>query len=217
MVSVYGMSGSVLSVNVAQIREIPRRGRMVKTGIWKLPIEGRVAVRGVNVEGDEQADRSVHGGPDKALYAYAREDTDWWERELGRELPHGAFGENLTLRDVDVTRALIGERWRIGSVLLEVSEPRFPCWKLGVRFGDPKMLKHFAAARRPGAYLRIAEEGELAAGDAVEVVERPVHDLTIAAFAHAYLEDRTRLPRLLEVPGVSEDWRAWVREQAAEG
>jgi MOSC domain-containing protein YiiM len=215
MVNVYGMSGSVLSVNVAEIREIPRRGEMVRTGIWKVPVAGRVAVRGVNVEGDEQADRSVHGGPDKALYAYAREDIDWWERELRRDLPHGVFGENLTLRGVDVTGALIGERWSIGSVLLEVSEPRFPCWKLGARFGDPRMLKRFAAARRPGAYLRIVEEGKLAAGDAVQVVERPGHDLTIAAFAHAYLEDRSALTRLLEVPAVSEAWRGWVRERAA--
>jgi MOSC domain-containing protein YiiM len=209
------MSGSVLSVNVAQIREIPRGGEMVRTGIWKVPVEGRVAVRGVNVEGDEQADRAVHGGPDKAIYAYAREDTDWWEEELGRELPHGAFGENLTLRGVDVTGALIGECWRIGTVLLEVSEPRFPCWKLGARFEDPKMLKRFSAALRPGAYLRIAEEGELAAGDVVEVVERPDHDLTIRGFAHAYLQDRDSLPRLLEVPAVSQMWRDWVRERAA--
>jgi MOSC domain-containing protein YiiM len=215
MVNVYGMSGSVLSVNVAEIREIPRRGKMVRTGIWKVPVAGRVAVRGVNVEGDEQADRSVHGGPDKALYAYAREDIDWWERELRRDLPHGVFGENLTLGGLNVTGALIGERWRIGSVLLEVSEPRFPCWKLGARFGDPRMLKRFAAARRPGAYLRIVEEGRLAAGDSVQVVERPGHDLTIAAFAHAYLEDRSALTRLLEVPAVSEAWRGWVRERAA--
>jgi MOSC domain-containing protein YiiM len=191
------MSGSVLSVNVAEIREVPRGGKMVPTGIWKVPVDGRVAVRGVNIEGDEQADRAVHGGPDKALYAYAREDTDWWERELERELPHGAFGENLTLRGVDVSGALIGERWRIGTVLLEVSEPRFPCWKLGVRFGDPRMLKRFSAALRPGAYLR------------------PDHDLTIADFARAYLDDRDALPRLLEVPAVSKMWRDWVRERAA--
>jgi MOSC domain-containing protein YiiM len=209
------MSGSVLSVNVADIREVERAGRMVKTGIWKLPVEGRVAVKGVNVEGDEQADRAVHGGPDKALYAYAREDIDWWEGELGRELPDGVFGENLTLTGVDVTGALIGERWRIGSTELEVSEPRFPCWKLGARFGDPKMLKRFAAARRPGAYLRIAGEGDLAAGDPVEIVERPDHCFTIARFANAFLEDRSELPRLLEVPGVSESWRDWVRALAA--
>jgi MOSC domain-containing protein YiiM len=209
------MNGSVLSVNVAEIREVPRGGRMVPTGIWKVPVDGRVAVRGVNVEGDKQADRAVHGGPDKALYAYAREDTDWWERELGRELPHGAFGENLTLTGVDVSGALIGERWRVGTVLLEVSEPRFPCWKLGVRFGDPRMLKRFSAALRPGAYLRIVDEGELAAGDAVEIVERPDHDLTIADFARAYLKDRDALPRLLEVPAASKMWRDWVRERAA--
>ena len=196
------------------MREVPRHGGMVKTGIWKRPVEGRVPVRGVNVAGDDQGDRSVHGGPDKAVYAYAREDTDWWERELGCELPDGVFGENLTLRGVDVTGALIGERWRIGSVLLEVAEPRFPCWKLGLRFGDPKMLKRFAAARRPGAYLRIAEEGELGGADEVVVVARPAHDLTIAAFAHAYLEDHSQLPRLL-IPEVSEAWRDWVRDRAA--
>jgi MOSC domain-containing protein YiiM len=208
------MPGSVLSVNVADVREVRRGDSIVKTGIWKLPVDGPVAVRGVNVEGDEQADRSVHGGVHKAVYAYAREDVDWWEAELDKELPDGVFGENLTLRDVDVTGALIGERWRIGSVLLEVSEPRFPCWKLGVRFGDPRMLKRFAAARRPGAYLRIVEEGRLEAGDSVERVSRPDHDLTIEAFAHAYLSDHSQLPRLL-IPEVSEDWQEWVRERAA--
>ena len=208
------MSGSVLSVNVAEVRELRRGQRTVKTGIWKLPAVGPVAVRGVNVEGDEQADRSVHGGVHKAVYAYAREDTDWWETELGGELPHGVFGENLTVRGVDVTGALIGERWRIGSVLLEVSEPRFPCWKLGARFGDPRMLKRFAVALRPGAYLRIVEEGVLEAGDRVEVAARPEHDLTIRGFASAYLEDRSQLSRLL-IPEVSEDWRDWAREQAA--
>jgi MOSC domain-containing protein YiiM len=208
------MPGSVLSVNVADVREVRRGDSIVKTGIWKLPVDGPVAVRGVNVEGDEQADRSVHGGVHKAVYAYAREDIDWWEAELDQQLPDGVFGENLTLRDVDVTGALIGERWRIGSVLLEVSEPRFPCWKLGVRFGDPRMLKRFAAARRPGAYLRIVEEGRLEAGDSVERVSRPDHDLSIEAFAHAYLSDHSQLPRLL-IPEVSEDWQQWVRERAA--
>ena len=214
MVTVYGTAGSVLSVNVAQMRQIQRQGELVWTGIWKHPVAGPVAVRGVNVEGDDQGDRSVHGGPDKAVYAYAREDIDWWERELGRELPDGVFGENLTLRGIDPARALVGERWRIGSVLLEVSEPRFPCWKLGVRFGDPLMLKRFAQARRSGTYLRIVEEGTLAAGDRVEPVSRPAHDLTVADFVHAYLEDRSQLPRLL-IPEVSESWRDWVIETAA--
>lgn len=196
------------------MRQIQRQGELVWTGIWKHPVAGPVAVRGVNVEGDDQGDRSVHGGPDKAVYAYAREDIDWWERELGRELPDGVFGENLTLRGIDPASALVGERWRIGSVLLEVSEPRFPCWKLGVRFGDPLMLKRFAQARRSGTYLRIVEEGTLAAGDRVEPVSRPAHDLTVADFVHAYLEDRSQLPRLL-IPEVSESWRDWVIETAA--
>ncbi len=187
---------------------------MVKTGIWKLPVEGPVAVTGVTLDGDFQADAAVHGGTDKAVYAYAREDTDWWEGELATELPNGVFGENLTLGGVDVTGARIGERWRIGSVLLEVSEPRFPCWKLGARFGDPRMIKRFAKALRPGAYLRIAEEGRLEAGDPVELVSRPAHDLTIREFARAYLDDHSQLPRLL-IPEVSEDWHAWVRERAA--
>jgi MOSC domain-containing protein YiiM len=208
------MPGSVLSVNVADVREVRHGNTMVKTGIWKLPVSGPVAVRGVNLEGDDQADRSVHGGVHKAVYAYARADTDWWEAELETDLPDGVLGENLTLRGVDVTGALIGERWRIGSVLLQVSEPRFPCWKLGVRFGDPRMLKRFAAALRPGAYLRIVEEGLLEAGDSVEVVSRPDHDLTIRAFAHAYLVDRSQLPRLL-IEDVAEDWRDWVLERAA--
>ena len=212
--SVYDIVSSVLSVNVAQIREIPRHGRMVPIGIWKFPVEGRVAVRGVNVDGDEQADRAVHGGPHKAVYAYAREDIDWWQEGLARELPNGVFGENLTVRGLDLGAALIGERWRVGSAVLEVSEPRFPCWKLGVRFDDPKMLKRFAAARRPGTYLRITEEGQLQAGDSVEVISRPDHDLTIAAFAHAFLGDRSQLGRLL-IPEVSQEWREWVAQRAA--
>jgi len=211
---VYDTVASVLSVNVAQMREVERRGRLVRTGIWKLPVEGAIEVRGVNVEGDDQADRKVHGGVDKAVYSYAREEIDWWEAELGQDLPNGVFGENLTVSGLDLGEALIGERWRIGSAVLEVSEPRFPCWKLGARFGDPKMVKRFAAARRPGAYLRILTEGRLAAGDPIEVVSRPAHELTIAAFAHAYLEDRSQLPRLL-IPEVSRDWREWVAERAA--
>ena len=131
-----------------------------------------MAAARLGLHGDVQADRTVHGGADKAVYAYAREDTEWWEGELGRPLEHGAFGENLTLRGVALARthrgaseALVGERWRIGSVLLEVSEPRLPCWKLGARMGDPTMVKRFAKALRTGTYLRVIEAGELGAGD----------------------------------------------------
>jgi MOSC domain-containing protein YiiM len=207
------VSATVVSVNVGRPREIERNGSVERTAIWKAPVEGRVAVRGVNVEGDDQADRSVHGGPDKAVYAYAGEDTAWWERELGRALGPGAFGENLTLAGVDVTGALIGERWRIGSVLLEVSQPRIPCWKLGKRMSDPRFLKRFAEAGRPGAYLRIAEEGELAAGDAVEIVHRPDHDITVGLVAHAFLHDHSLAARVLEAEALSDEWRGWAAGQ----
>jgi MOSC domain-containing protein YiiM len=203
--------GRLLAVNVAEIREIPWRGRMVRTGIWKFPVDGRVTVRGVNVDGDEQADRRVHGGEFQAVYAYAREDYDWWEGELGRELPPGTFGENLTVAGLDLTNALVGERWRVGSALLEVSLPRIPCFKLGRKMEEPRFLKRFAQARRPGTYLRIVEEGEIGAGDAVEVVTRPGHDVTIGLLNEAKLHDSSLAAKVLaardELPA---GWLDWV-------
>ena len=197
------------------MRTIRWRGQDVRTGIWKRPVEGLVRAEGVNLEGDDQADRKVHGGADKAVYAYAREDIDWWEDELGRELAHGAFGENLTLRGVDAGAALIGERWRVGGALLEVSEPRLPCFKLGVKMGDNRFVKRFAAALRPGCYLRIAEPGELAAGDAVEVVDRPGHDVTIRDLARTFLFEKHKAPALLAAPALSAEWREFAEGRAA--
>jgi MOSC domain-containing protein YiiM len=209
------MSGRLVSVNVGRPRTVPRGRRTARTAIWKAPVDGRVAVRGVNVDGDEQADRRVHGGPDKAVYAYAREDTAWWETELGAALGPGAFGENLTLAGVDATGALIGERWAIGTTLLEVCQPRFPCFKLGLRFGDPRMVRRFARAGRPGAYLRIVREGELGAGDAVELVDRPDHGVTIALVNDAVLHDRALVPRILDAPQLAASLRKWAEEEAA--
>jgi MOSC domain-containing protein YiiM len=157
--------GEVRSVNVGAIRRVEHRGRQVSTGIWKEPVVGPVAVRGVNLEGDDQADRRFHGGPDKAVYAYAVEDYAWWASELGHALALGAFGENLTVEGVDLTAAVVGERWLVGTCVLEVRQPRTPCWKLGLRMGDDRFPARFLAAGRPGAYLRIAREGELGAGD----------------------------------------------------
>jgi MOSC domain-containing protein YiiM len=154
----------VVSVNVGRPRPVQTGRRTVSTAIWKTPVEGRVAVRGVNVDGDDQADRSVHGGPDKAVYAYASEEIRRWRDELGRDLGAAPFGENLTTAGIDVSGALVGERWRIGTTLLEVVQPRLPCFKLGLRMGDPAFVRRFAQASRPGAYLRIVEEGELGAG-----------------------------------------------------
>jgi MOSC domain-containing protein YiiM len=208
--------GRVLSVNVGVPAVIGhRRGRPVMSAIGKAPVDRRVRAEGVNLPGDDQADRRVHGGPDKAIYAYASEDTAWWAAELGRELGPGAFGENLTLAGVDCTQARIGERWRVGEALLEVCQPRLPCFKLGLKFGDPQMLKRFAQASRPGAYLRILEEGELGAGDAVELVERPDHDVTIRLVSDAVMLDEELLGATLAAPALAAELRDWIASRAA--
>lgn len=165
--------GVVGSVNVGRPREIVVGGRTVRTSIWKAPVEGRIAVRGVNLAGDDQSDRRVHGGDRKAVYAYAREDLNWWGERLGRQLASGTFGENLTTEGIDVSGARVGERWRAGTVLLEVTQPRLPCFKLEARMDRPGFIGEFIEGGRPGAYLRIVEEGDLGAGDAVQVVSRP--------------------------------------------
>jgi MOSC domain-containing protein YiiM len=206
----------VVSVNVGAPRTVKYGRRIVSTAIWKRPVGGRVAVRGVNIAGDDQADRSVHGGVDKAVYAYSREDYEWWAGELASDVPQaGTFGENLTVSGLDLNAAEVGERWRVGSALLEVSEPRFPCFKLGIRMDDPKFLKRFAAARRPGLYLRIVEEGDLGAGDDIEVIDRPGHGVTIGLFTEAYLGDRSRLIELLAADALSATWRAWILQRTA--
>jgi len=206
---------SLLSVNIGRPETIGlRKGRPVASAIGKRPVEERVRVAGVNVAGDDQADRLVHGGPDKAVYAYAREDADWWAGELGREIPHGMFGENLTTSGVDCSGAVIGERWRVGTVLLEVCQPRIPCYKLGLRFDDPQMLKRFAQASRPGAYLRIVEEGELGAGDAIELLDRPDHGVTVRNVADALLLDETLLTPALAVAQLPDSLRGWIEQRA---
>jgi MOSC domain-containing protein YiiM len=202
--------GVVGSVNVGTPREVSWRGRTVTTAIWKTPVTGRVRVQGTSVDGDEQANREVHGGVDKALYAYAAEDLDWWAGQLGRELPPGSFGENLTTRGVEVSGAVVGERWRVGGALLEVSQPRTPCFKLGIRMGSQRFPSRFAAAGRPGAYLRIRSEGEVAAGDPIEVVHRPDHGLTVAEVSRIYHADHAAGARLLEVPELAGSWKRWA-------
>jgi len=206
----------VVSVNVGRPQQISvRRGRPQMSAIVKTPVEGPVRVAGVNLEGDDQADRRVHGGPDKAVYAYAAEDIAWWEAELQRELPPGTFGENLTVEGVDVSGAVIGEHWLIGNVELEVAQPRTPCFKLGLRFGDPKMLKRFAQASRPGAYLRIVREGELAAGDEIVVTERPDHGVTIRQVSDALLLDERLLGPASAAPQLPPQLASWMAARAA--
>ena len=190
-------------------------GRTVRTAIFKTPVPGRVTVEGVNLHGDGQADGRVHGGPDKAVYAYAAFDTAWWERQLGRDLGPGAFGENLHVAGMDVSEAVVGERWRVGSTLLEVCQPRIPCFKLGLRMGDARFPPRFAAAGRPGAYLRIVEDGDVGAGDLVTVEDRPDHDVTVALVAEAYNRDRALAPRLLEAPQLTGSWVTWAEDVVA--
>ena len=171
-------------MNVAEVRTLQRRGRTVRTGLWKQPVQGRLHVHDLGLEGDVNADKRYHGGNQKALYAYAAEDIAWWESELGRELGAGFFGENLTLSGVDVCEALVGERWEVGTAMVEVTEPRTPCWKLAAKVGDPRFERRFARANRPGAYLSVVRPGEVKAGDAVRLAWTPPRGgLTIARLA----------------------------------
>jgi len=205
-------AGKVLSVNVGTVREFEYGGRPARSAIWKSPVVGRIAVRGVNLAGDDQADRKAHGGPDKVVYAYAVEDAWWWQQQIGRSLAYGEFGENLTTEGIEVNDALVGERWQIGTVVLEVSEPRIPCWRLGVRMNDKMFPRHFTEALRPGAYFRVVVEGDVGAGDEVRAVERPDHDLTIRDVFRIYTRDRHEVERMLAVPQMSASWRRWAAD-----
>jgi MOSC domain-containing protein YiiM len=200
----------VVSVNVGRTRRFEYEERAAQSAIWKNPVTGRVAVRGVNLDGDEQADRRAHGGPDKAVYAYAIEDTRWWEQQIGRPLSYGNFGENLTTEGIDVNNALIGEHWEIGSTVLEVSEPRVPCWRLGVRMNDKLFPRRFTEALRPGSYLRIVVEGDVGAGDEIRVIERPNHTMTIRDVFRIYTRDHAEVESLLDIPQLSESWKKWA-------
>ena len=203
-------SARLLSVNVGQPRPVTAGRHIVETAIWKAPVDGPVQVRGINIDGDTQADRSVHGGPDKAVYAYAVEDIHHWETELRRELGTAPFGENLTTEGADLSGALVGQRWRIGTTLLEVAQPRLPCFKLGIRLGTPGFVRQFARASRPGAYLRIIEEGHIEAGDEITVTFRPDHDVTMKLVFDAILNDHTLIPHALQASQLPVHLREWL-------
>jgi MOSC domain-containing protein YiiM len=209
--------GQVVSVNVGRPREFEYNGRPAKSAIWKLPVAGRVQAKGVNLEGDEQADRKAHGGPDKAVYTYAIEDAQWWESQLGRSLQSGEFGENLTTQGIVVNDALVGEHWEIGTAVLEVSEPRVPCWRLGVRMDDQMFVRRFTEALRPGSYLRIIGAGDLSAGDEIRVIHRPDHNLTIRDVFRIYTRDRDEIGRLIAIPQMSDSWKKWAESLLQKG
>ena len=196
----------VASLNVGDVRAIEWHGRIVTTAIWKFPVAGRLGLRGVNFAGDDQADRTVHGGPDKAVYAYAREDYTFWQGELGVAVPAGTFGENVTVEGLDLTHAMLGDRWRVGSTLLEVAQPRLPCFKLGIRMDDVRFPKRFQAAGRMGAYLRVIEEGDVGAGDAIEIERAPEGGVTLDEMVKA-LSDRETARGLLRAAYLPKFWR----------
>jgi MOSC domain-containing protein YiiM len=193
------MSASVVSVNVGPVVETP--GSLLgRTGIDKHPVDGRVRAHATGLAGDACADEIHHGGVDQAVYAYAREDMDRWERELDRELIGGAFGENLTTRGLDLGAVVIGERWRIGDVEFEVSSPRTPCGTFQNHMKERNWVRRFTLDGRVGVYLRVLTEGTVGVGDPIEVVSRPDHDLTISETFRALSTERYLLPKLLHAP-----------------
>lgn len=202
----------VVSVNVTSVvHEGQWTGSEGRTGIDKRGVLGRVAFAHEQVANDVIIDRNAHGGYDQAVYAYAREDADWWEREIGISIDNGRFGENLTTQGIDVNAALIGERWQIGSVILEVSQPRIPCRVFAGFWQRPTLIKEFMAAGRPGAYLRIIQVGEIGAGDTIEVIHIPKHAITIADLYAAKNGERSKIQEISMVSELSIKYQEWAK------
>ena len=199
-------SARVISVNTGRGQPASWAGRIRRTAIDKRPARGPLLLGRLGAAGDEQVDRQHHGGPHQALYAYAREDLDYWVERLGRELPGGTFGENLTTAGLDVTGAVIGETWRVGAAVVQVSSVRIPCGTFRGWMGEPGWVKRFAAAGRPGAYLRVLQDGTAGAGDPIEVLARPADSVTVAEAMLAYYGDAGLMRRLLAVPERDPKW-----------
>ena len=210
----------IVSVNTGAPREIEWRGDVVQTSIFKEPVVGPVAVRRLNLDGDEQSDLSVHGGPNKAVYAYHAEHYEFWRNELPEaELGWGSFGENLTIAGLPREDGIfIGDRLRAGSVLFAVTQPRLPCFKLSARFGRADMVKRFLASGRTGFYFSVVEEGVLATGDEVEFVSRDPGRVSVADVTRLYAHDRRdfeTMRRAAALEALPEDWRRWFAERVA--
>lgn len=207
----------LVSVNVGRPREVEWRGKTVRTSIFKDPVAGPVRVQKLNLAGDEQADLSVHGGIDKAVYAYPSEHYPYWREQLpGSEFPWGAFGENLTTEGVSESALLIGDHLRIGSVEFVVTQPRLPCFKLGVRFGRPDMVKRFHRSGRTGFYLAVLREGVIAAGDAIEVLSEGQTSVAVAEIVRLYTADEPEqepLRRASELAALPQSWREYFRNR----
>ena len=210
------MSARVLSINITSVvHQGEWTGSEGRTGIDKRSVAGAIEFKNNGVVGDRVIDTNVHGGYEQAVYAYAREDAQWWEREINEEIPAGRFGENLTTEGIDVNAALIGEQWKIGSVILEVSQPRIPCRVFAGFWKRATLIKDFTQAGRPGTYLRIIQEGTAQAGDAIEVIFKPNHTITISDLFAAKSGERSKINQIKDVTFLSTEFKEWSQKIAA--
>jgi MOSC domain-containing protein YiiM len=210
----------VVSVNVGLPREVTWRGRTTRTGIYKQPVEGRVTLRKLNLDGDGQADLAVHGGEYKAVYCYPLEHYEYWRRELpGQELPMGAFGENFTTDGLLEDSVHLGDQFAVGSAEVVVTQPRLPCFKLGIRFQSDDMVKRFFASRRTGFYVAVVREGEVGAGDEIKAIARDPNGVPVSEITRLYADKRygdsdvTWVRRALQVEALPESWKEYLRER----
>ncbi|HZS46104.1 MAG TPA: MOSC domain-containing protein [Blastocatellia bacterium] len=208
---------NIVSVNVGLPKQVVWKGKAVETGIFKEPVEGSVFVRKLNLDGDRQADLSVHGGPNKAVYAYPAEHYDFWRTEFpDMNLLWGMFGENLTVTGLKEDAIVIGDRFQIGSTVIEAKQPRMPCFKLGIKFGRDDIIRRFLDSGRTGFYFLVVEEGEMKAGDAIERIHRQKDGVTIADVARLYSRDRLNidlLRRAIQTEALPEDWRDYFQKR----
>jgi MOSC domain-containing protein YiiM len=211
----------VISLNVGLPREVTWQGKLVTTGIFKEPVKGPVMLHRLNLDGDGQADLTVHGGVTKAVYAYPSEDYAFWRAELPAvDLPCGMFGENLTTEGLLEDAVYIGDRFRVGETELMVTEPRMPCYKLGIKFGRADIIKRFLASRRSGFYFAVAREGMISAGDALELIGREQQDISVADITRLYAlekDDVKALRRAIEVDALPESWKGYFRHRLEKG
>lgn len=203
----------LVSVNIGHPREVIYKGKTVTTGIFKEPVEGRITLRRLNLDGDRQADLSVHGGLSKAAYAYPIEHYEYWREQLpGVDLPWGMFGENFTTEGLREDSVNIGDRFRIGSAEVMVTEPRLPCYKLAAKFGRDDIIKRFLHSGRTGFYFAVMQEGEVGTGDGIELVSRDEHSVTVADITRLYVREKDdvgTLRRAVQVTALPESWRAY--------
>lgn len=206
----------VISVNVGLPREVMWKGKPVLTGIFKEPVEGRIRMRSLNLDGDRQADLTVHGGVDKAVYAYPMEHYAHWRKALPDEaFPWGALGENLTVEGLLETEVNIGDHFRIGTAEVMVTQPRFPCFKLNLKFGRDDMVKRFLNSRLSGIYFSVVQEGDVSAGDAIERVSRDENNVTLADIVQIYVREASEdlVRRAIQVPALADSLRTYFQQQ----